>query len=96
LNLRLLRPEPWCDPAFLIEPEGFAESAGHPHVIVCCSPPNAGTSIVYDSARGRPSRAPPFSAPDANELQELVEQIAARVGQVLERRGLIERDIENA
>jgi hypothetical protein len=26
----------------------------------------------------------------------LVEQIAARVGQVLEKRGLIERDIENA
>jgi hypothetical protein len=51
---------------------------------------------VSDSARGRPSRAPLFSAPDANELQELVEQIAARVGQVLERRGLIERDLENA
>jgi hypothetical protein len=29
-------------------------------------------------------------------LQALVEQIAAGVGQVLERRGLIERDIENA
>jgi hypothetical protein len=38
----------------------------------------------------------PAAAPGANELQELVEQIAARVGQVLERRGLIERDIENA
>ncbi len=36
------------------------------------------------------------SAPGANELQRLVEQIAAGVGQVLERRGLIERDIENA
>jgi hypothetical protein len=36
------------------------------------------------------------AAPGANALQELVEQIAARVGQVLERRGLIERDIENA
>jgi ribosomal protein S27E len=36
------------------------------------------------------------SAPGANELQWLVEQIAAGVGQVLERRGLIERDIENA
>jgi hypothetical protein len=35
-------------------------------------------------------------APGANELQRLVEQIAAGVGQVLERRGLIERDIENA
>jgi hypothetical protein len=36
------------------------------------------------------------AAPGANELQALVEQIAAGVGQVLERRGLIERDIENA
>jgi len=32
----------------------------------------------------------------ANELQGLLEQIAARVGQVLVRRGLIGRDIENA
>jgi hypothetical protein len=36
------------------------------------------------------------AGPDANDLQGLVEQIAARVGQVLEKRGLIERDIENA
>jgi hypothetical protein len=32
------------------------------------------------------------AAPGASDLQELVEQIAARVGQVLERRGLIERE----
>ncbi len=38
----------------------------------------------------------PVSEPGAQELQGLVEQIAARVGQVLERRGLIERDIEKA
>lgn len=36
------------------------------------------------------------AAPGANDLQKLVEQIAARVGQVLERRGLVEHDIENA
>jgi len=36
------------------------------------------------------------AAPDASQLKQLVEQIAARVGQVLERRGLIERDIEDA
>ena len=36
------------------------------------------------------------AAPGANELQGLLEQIAARVGQALEKRGLIERDIENA
>jgi len=36
------------------------------------------------------------AGPGANELQRLVEQIAARVGQVLERCVLIERDIDNA
>ncbi len=35
------------------------------------------------------------AGPGANDLQGLVEQIAARVGQVLERRGLIERAIDN-
>jgi hypothetical protein len=29
-------------------------------------------------------------------LQQLVEQIAARIGRALERRGLVERDLENA
>ena len=35
-------------------------------------------------------------APGLGELQTLVEQIAFRIGRVLERRGLVERDIENA
>ena len=35
-------------------------------------------------------------APGQNELQALVEQIASRAGRVLERRGLIKRDMENA
>ena len=38
----------------------------------------------------------PVAGPSANELQGLVEQVGAPVGQVLEGRGLIERDIENA
>jgi hypothetical protein len=38
----------------------------------------------------------PVSEPGAQELQALVEQIALRIGRTLERRGLIERDIENA
>lgn len=38
----------------------------------------------------------PWRPRGANELQALVEQIAVGVGQVLERRGLFERDIENA
>jgi hypothetical protein len=48
------------------------------------------------SPRARRRQADRVPAPGANELQRLVEQIAAGVGQVLERRGLIERDIENA
>jgi hypothetical protein len=35
-------------------------------------------------------------APTGTELQELVQQIAARIGKVLEQRGLVERDMENA
>ncbi len=51
---------------------------------------------VYRADGTDPPVFRPVAAPGANELQQLVEQIAARVGQVLERRGLIERDIENA
>ena len=36
------------------------------------------------------------AAPRASELQVLVEQIGAGVGRMLETRGLIERDLENA
>jgi len=49
------------------------------------------------SGRWRGSASVPRGGgPGANDLQGLVERIAASVGQVLERRGLIERDIESA
>jgi Putative transposase len=35
-------------------------------------------------------------APTGTELQELVQQSAARIGKVLEQRGIVERDMENA
>jgi ribosomal protein S27E len=35
-------------------------------------------------------------APTRRQLQELVQQIAERIGRLLEKRGLIERDMENA
>jgi hypothetical protein len=38
----------------------------------------------------------PVAAPESSELQQLVEQIAGRIGRALERRGLVERDLENA
>lgn len=34
--------------------------------------------------------------PDFRELRELVQRIAERIGEVLELRGLIERDMQNA
>jgi hypothetical protein len=45
------------------------------------------------------SGAPVFRAvrsPDAGELQALVQQMAERIGRLLEKRGLIERDEESA
>ena len=38
----------------------------------------------------------PVPAPTGAELQVLVQQIAERIGGVLEQRGLVERDMENA
>jgi hypothetical protein len=38
----------------------------------------------------------PVAAPESSDLQNLVEQIAGRIGRALERRGLVERDLENA
>jgi hypothetical protein len=38
----------------------------------------------------------PVAAPESSDLQQLVEQIAGRIGRALERRGLVERDLENA
>ena len=38
----------------------------------------------------------PVVVPESSDLQELVEQIAGRIGRALERRGLVERDLENA
>jgi len=38
----------------------------------------------------------PVAAPEPSDLQQLVEQIAGRIGRALERRGLVECDLENA
>jgi hypothetical protein len=51
---------------------------------------------VYLFKGAHPPLFRPVAGPGANELQRLVEQVGAQVGQVLGRRGLIERDIENA
>jgi hypothetical protein len=47
---------------------------------------------VYLFKGAHPPLFRPVAGPSANELQRLVEQIGAQEGQVLERRGLIERE----
>jgi hypothetical protein len=51
---------------------------------------------VYLFKGAHPPLFRPVAGPSANELRQLVEQVGAQVGRLLERRGLIERDIENA
>jgi ribosomal protein S27E len=51
---------------------------------------------AYRAAGGEPVVFHPAAATGAQDLQDLVERIAAQVGEVLERHGLIERDLENA
>ena len=51
---------------------------------------------VYVADGANPPVFRRVAGPKANDLEDLAERIAARVGQVLERRGLVERDIEDA
>jgi hypothetical protein len=51
---------------------------------------------VYLPVEGGGAGIPPRAGADGAELHELVQQIAERIGRVLEKRGLIERDMENA
>ncbi|MDX2184862.1 MAG: transposase [Gemmatimonadaceae bacterium] len=51
---------------------------------------------AYRATGGEPPVFQPAPAPGAQDLQGLVERIAAPVCQVLERRGLSERDLEHA
>jgi Putative transposase len=51
---------------------------------------------VYVPVEGAPPVFRRVPAPTGAELQALVQQIAACIGKVLEQRGLIERDMQNA
>jgi hypothetical protein len=67
----------------------FFDWSGHP---LSHDLPEWGVSAVEGAA-------PVFRhlpAPTGAELQELVQQIAARIGRMLEQRGIVERDMENA
>jgi len=65
----------------------------HPHVLAKIAGWTAGVYLV-DGEHVPIFRHVP--APTGTELQSLVQRIAERVGRVLEKRGLIERDIESA
>ncbi len=51
---------------------------------------------VYLSGGGSPPVFRHVSAPTGAQLQALVQQIAERIGRLLEKRGVVERDMENA
>jgi hypothetical protein len=51
---------------------------------------------AYRSDGAAPPVFHPVAPPDAAHLQALVQRIAVRLGRMLERRGLIERDAESA
>jgi hypothetical protein len=51
---------------------------------------------AYQTVGAAASVFHPVPAPESSELQQLVAQIAARIGHALEGRGLVERDLEKA
>lgn len=76
-------------PSF-IEPSDYARHREH-----CHAEKRLAFNGVYLPAGDQPVfRHVP--APTSAQLQALVQQIVERIGRLLERRGLIERDIENA
>jgi hypothetical protein len=67
--------------------------AGVLHQVYRGSPRNAG---AYPPAGDSPPVYRHVPAPTSAQLQVLVQRIAERTGELLEKRGLVERDMENA
>ena len=92
---------------FLVQKAGLTRATGFPGAVTLIQRFGSALNLnihfhmifldgVYLPVEGA---APVFRhvpSPTGTELQELVRQIAARIGRVLEQRGLIERDMENA
>jgi hypothetical protein len=92
---------------FLLKQAGLTRATGHPGAVTLIQRFGSALNLnihfhmifldgVYLPVEGA---APVFRhvpAPTGTELQELVQQIAARIGKVLEQRGLVDRDMENA
>ncbi len=92
---------------FQLQQAGVTRSAGHPGALTLIQRFGSALNLnihfhmifldgVYLPAEGAPPVFRHVPAPTGTELQELVQHIAKRTGQVLEQRGLIERDMENA
>jgi hypothetical protein len=56
----------------------------------------AGSHGAYQIVGAAAPMFRPVVVPESSDLKQLVEQIAGRIGRALERRGLVERDLENA
>lgn len=105
--LRVLRTVCRAISGFLLQEAGLTRATGHPGAVTLIQRFGSALNlnihfhmIFLDGVNLAVEDAAPVfrhvPAPTAAELQELVQQIAARIGKVLEQRGLIERDMENA
>jgi len=92
---------------FLLQKAGFTRTTGHPGAVTLIQRFGSGLNLnihfhmifldrVYPPVIGAATVFRQVPAPTGAELQELVQRIAARTGKVLEKRGLVERDMENA
>ena len=104
---RVLRAVYRAISGFLLQKAGLTRATGFPGAVTLIQRFGSALNLnihfhmifldgVYLPAEGA---APVFRhvpAPTGAELHELVQQIAARIGRVLEQRGIVERDMENA
>ena len=92
---------------FLLKRAGLTHASGHPGAVTLIQRFGSALNLnihfhmifldgVFVPVEGAQPVFRHLPAPMATELAALVQQIAARIGKTLERRGLIERDLDNA
>lgn len=92
---------------YLLQQAGLTRATGHPGAVTLIQRFGSALNLnihfhmifldgVYMAVEGAKPVFRQASAPTAAELTALVQQIAERIGKTLERRGLIEHDMENA
>jgi hypothetical protein len=82
-----LKVRSWLSAVTLIQGFGSALNLNIHFQVLCLDG-------AYRFKGAHPPLFRPVERPGANQLQRLIEQIGAQVGEVLERRGLIERNME--